>query len=146
MLVSEFRKYGSFESNAGAPPERKPKTVNATATDSGTIPVVVPVVSHETIRTLRVSPSDLSSHPLQNVPKGDFLAVLPQPGLGSDEYVSAQTDKGWPPEQIVLEYHSADRHFERRWVATDRFAATGPSNPVQYRLDSDTSSTGYVTA
>jgi hypothetical protein len=120
--------------------------VNTTATDSGTLRAAVPAVSREVIRTLRVSPSDLRSRPLAIASDSTYLAILPQPGLGSTEYITAQTDNGRPAEHIVLEYDSAEGHFERRWVVTDRFAAAGSASPVQYRLDSDTSSTGYISA
>lgn len=118
--------------------------MTATATNSGITPVAVPAVSREIIRTLRVSPSDLRSVPVADSPESHYLAILAQPGLASQQYVSARADNGWPAEQIVLEYDSAEGHFERRWVASDRFEAAGLASPIHYQLESDTSSTGYI--
>ncbi|KRC51927.1 hypothetical protein ASE16_02340 [Leifsonia sp. Root227] len=83
----------------------------------------------------------LTALPARDLTEDEFVATLPQPGLGSPRVLVGRLDAGQPYDRIIMRYDSNGRGFERTWSRVNT-----SNTPARYLLESDTSSTGYVSS
>lgn len=92
----------------------------------------------------QVSPSDLLATPPRSIHPSSVVARVESGGLGRPSFVVVDCTEGRIPSALVLEYGDADAERTRSARVWRRAGGSG-SAPL-YRLSSDSSSGGYVTA
>jgi hypothetical protein len=97
--------------------------------------------AQESSTVLHIMAGDLESHPVPPEDPRGYVAALSAAGLGAPRYVNVRRVNGKPADRIVLDYDDSGSPFERVWVAQ-----RSGSRIVDYSLQHDTSSTGYVSA
>jgi hypothetical protein len=97
--------------------------------------------AQESSTVLHIVAGDLESHPVPPEDPRGYVAALSAAGLGTPRYVNVRRVNGKPADRIVLDYENSGSLFERVWVAQ-----RSGSRIVDYSLQHDTSSTGYVSA
>lgn len=91
-----------------------------------------------------VTQSDLLSTPPRGIHSSSVVARVESGGLGRPSFVVVECPDGRIPAALVLEYGDADAEQARAARVWSR--AGGRGTAPLYRLSSDSSSGGYVTA
>ena len=105
---------------------------------SATAPITATV---ENTLVLRLSAADFGPDSIAATSASQFVAVLPQPGLGSATSVVLDRVDENAFERIAVGYHVDGQSFERTWTKKSDLGST-----VTYTLLNSSSDDNYVSA
>lgn len=107
---------------------------------TATAPVTV-TASVENTLVLRLSAADFGTDSIAAGSASQFVAVLPQPGLGSATSVVLDRVDETAFDRIAVGYHVDGQTFERTWTKKSDLGST-----VTYTLLNSASDDNYVSA